>query len=161
MAGAMPGKDGLGTRPWLDGTSNPLVMTRRKISDAERLSVKVGLRISRPFYNKMTGWLSKSNCQSIAELARRILYKEPVIFYTKDVTMDGIARELSLLRKEINAIGFNINQVTRYFNGKTLPASKIYEALKILDEFKKISGKCDTAILIIDKVSSKLSSKSK
>jgi hypothetical protein len=132
-------------------------MTRKKVSDSARLSVKVGLRISRPFHDRMMGWLKKSNCQSIAELARRILYKEQIIFYTKDATMDGVAKELSLIRKDINSIGVNINQVTRYFNGKTLPQSKIYEALKILDEFKKISNRCDAIITLIDRVGIKLS----
>lgn len=131
-------------------------MTRRKVNDAKRLTLKIGLRVSKPFHDKLLGWLSKSNCRSVAELARHILYKEQIIFYTKDATMDGVALELAGIKKELRAIGVNINQVTRYFNSKSLPSAKIFEALKILDEFKKISKRCDAVLAMIDKVAEKL-----
>jgi hypothetical protein len=75
-----------------------------------------------------------SNCHSIAELARAVLYKEEIIWYHKDISLDAVVIELTAMRTELQAIGRNINQVTRYFNGTTLPSQKIYEALKILEE---------------------------
>jgi hypothetical protein len=125
-------------------------MTRKKIDEAERLIHKIGLRVSDPFYKKMEGWLAQSNCQTIAELARLILYKEEIIWYHKDSSSDTITVELTAIRKELKAIGTNINQVTRYFNGTTIPNQKIFEALKILDEYKKVSEKANMLITLLD-----------
>lgn len=124
-------------------------MTRRKVDEAEQLIRKIGLRVSDPFYKKMEGWLSQSNCQTIAELTRLILYKEEIMWYHKDVSMDSVTVELTAIRKELNAIGTNINQVTRYFNGATIPSQKIFEALKILDEYKKVKDKVERLLMMI------------
>lgn len=134
-------------------------MTRRKVDETDLLIHKIGLRVSDPFYKKMEGWLSQSNCQSMAELARLILYKEEIIWYRKDTTTESVAVELTGIRKELKAIGTNINQVTRYFNGTTIPSQKIFEALKILDEYKKVSDKVDRTIMNIDELSDKWLSK--
>jgi hypothetical protein len=128
-------------------------MTRRKINENELLVHKIGLRVSDPFYRKMEGWLSQSNCRTMAELARLILYKEQVIWYHKDVSGESLAVELTAIRKELNAIGANINQVTRYFNGTAIPSQKIFEALKILDEYKKVNDKVARLMTMISELS--------
>jgi hypothetical protein len=132
-------------------------MSRKKVSDSQRLTRKIGLRVSGPFYDEMKTLLSKSNCQSVAELARHVLYKKRIITYTKDATVDATAAELAAIKKELRAIGVNINQVTRYFNSKAIPSAKILEALKILDEYKKVSKRCDQVLASIDKVAATLS----
>lgn len=124
-------------------------MTRKKADEAERLIHKIGLRVSDPFYKKMEGWLAQSNCQTIAELARQIIYKEEIIWYHKDASMDSATVELTAIRKELNAMGTNINQVTRYFNGTTIPSQKIFEALKILEEYKKVNDKVERLLAVI------------
>ena len=124
-------------------------MTRKKAEETERLIHKIGLRVSDPFYRKMEGWLEQSNCQTIAELARQIICKEEIIWYHKDASMDSVTVELTAIRKELNAIGTNINQVTRYFNGTTIPSQKIFEALKILEECKKVNDKVERLLSVI------------
>lgn len=114
-------------------------MTRRKVDIAEQLSRKIGLRVSDSFHKKMEGWLAHSNCRTVAELARAILYKEEIIWYHKDTSKEAVVIELTAIRKELRAIGTNINQVTKYFHGTSLPSQKIYEALKILQEYNKIT----------------------
>ncbi len=131
-------------------------MTRRKVKDEVRLGRRITFRLSIPFYGKMKGWLANSNCRSMGEMVRHIICKERIIFYTKDATMDGVAAELAGIKKELRSIGVNVNQVTRYFNSKALPSAKIFEALKILDEYKKVAVKCDAVLACIDRISSKL-----
>lgn len=109
----------------------------------------IGVRISTPFFNKLEGLRKNSNCPTIAEFARKILQREEIIWYHKDASMDGVTAELAAIRKELKAIGTNINQVTRYFNSTAIPSQKIFEALKILDEYKKIGGKCDALLTVI------------
>lgn len=108
-------------------------MTRRKVEEQEKLTEKIGLRVSMEFYKKMEAWQIQSNCRSVSELARRILYKEEIIWYHKDSRFDETARELALIRKELNAIGNNINQAVRTMNTTPLPESIVTEAKKLTD----------------------------
>ncbi len=130
-------------------------MTRKKVHPETKLTRKVGLRVSEPFYRKMEGWLQHSNCQTVAELARSILYKERIIWYQKDASLDATAAELAGIRKELRAIGTNINQVTRYFNSTAVPAKKIFQALKLLEDYRKVGHKVDDLLIVIADLSRK------
>jgi len=127
-------------------------MTRKKVEADEKLIHKITIRVSDPFLKKMEGWLAQSNCQSMAELARHIICKEEIIWYHKDTSKDAVTVELTAIRKELNAIGTNINQVTRHFNSSNNPNQKIFESLKILDEYKKVSGKVDNLLTLLDSI---------
>jgi hypothetical protein len=134
-------------------------MTQRKYNKTEPLNRLIGVRVSEKFYNKLEDLRRNSNSQSIGEFARMILQREKIIWYHKDESMDATAVELAGIRQELKAIGTNINQVTRYFNSKTIPAQKIFDALKILDEYKKIENKVDRLLNAISNISNKWSQK--
>jgi len=134
-------------------------MTQRKYKKTEPLNRLIGVRVSEKFYNKLEDLRRNSNSQSIGEFARMILQREKIIWYHKDESMDATAVELAGIRQELKAIGTNINQVTRYFNSKTIPAQKIFDALKILDEYKKIENKVDRLLNAISDISNKWSQK--
>ncbi len=127
-------------------------MTRRKIDPSEKLDHKITIRVSTPFLNKMNEWLQVSNANSLAELARMIVYKEEIIWYHKNEASDTLAVEMTAIRQELHRIGHNINQVTRYFNGTTIPAQKIFEALKILDEYQKVKIVVDQLTILINQI---------
>lgn len=134
-------------------------MTQRKYNKTEPLNRLIGVRVSEKFYNKLEDLRRNSNSQSIGEFARMILQREKIIWYHKDESMDATAVELAGIRQELKAIGTNINQVTRYFNSKTIPAQKIFDALKILDEYKRIENKVDRLLNAISDLSHKWSQK--
>ena len=134
-------------------------MTQRKYNKTEPLNRLIGVRVSEKFYNKLEDLRRNSNSQSIGEFARMILQREKIIWYHKDESMDATAVELAGIRQELKAIGTNINQVTRYFNSKTIPAQKIFDALKILDEYKTIENKVDRLLNAISDLSHKWSQK--
>ncbi|AYB32011.1 plasmid mobilization relaxosome protein MobC [Chryseolinea soli] len=127
-------------------------MTRKKVEADEKLIHKITIRVSDPFLKKMEGWLSKSNSNSLGELARLILYKEEIIWYHKDESKETLSVEMTAIRKELNAIGTNINQVTRYFNSTTIPAQKIFEALKVLDEYNKVKSVVEKLTVLINQL---------
>jgi len=127
-------------------------MGQRKYNKSEPLTHLIGVRVSAEFYGKLEAQRKETNCQTLGEFARHILQKEEIIFYHKDATLDSVAAELAGIKKELNAIGSNINQVTRYFNSRSLPNQKIFEALRILDEYKKISGKVENLLTIISNI---------
>jgi hypothetical protein len=129
-----------------------MTMTRKKVDKADQLSHMLCVRVSQPYYEKMEKWLSQSNCGSAAELARRILYKEEIIWYHKDASLDATAKELAGIRNELKAIGTNINQITRYFNSTHLPNQKIFYALKVQEEYNKVGSKVDHLLIMISNV---------
>lgn len=127
-------------------------MGTRKYNKTEPLNFVITLRLPEQFYNKLEGQQKQSNCRTLGEFARNILLEKEVIWYHKDASMDGVNAELAGIRKELKAIGININQVTRYFNSHDLPNQKIFEALKILEEYKKIGAKVSEVDTIISNI---------
>lgn len=127
-------------------------MATSKYNKAEPLTKIIGVRVSEQFYNKLENLRKNSNCQTLAEFTRHILQQEKIIWYHKNESADALAVELAAIRKEIKAIGSNINQITRYFNSATIPNQKIFHALKILDDYKKTSTKVDQVLTVLDKI---------
>lgn len=130
-------------------------MTRRKVDKGAKLSHRLTVRMSESFFKRMEEWLANSNCQSISELARKILYREEVIWYHKDAKLESTAIELAGIRKEINAIGRNINQITHAFHTTDLPRERMFHALKVLDEYKKVGQKTDKLLAITSEINKK------
>jgi hypothetical protein len=64
----------------------------------------------------------------MAELTRRILSKEKITCYHRDTSLDEPLEELIMIRKELNAIGVNINQITHHFHSIDVPAQKVFQA---------------------------------
>ena len=110
----------------------------RRRSSKEGLTRIFSVRVSDRYYKRLEEIRKNSNCQYIGEVARRILYREEIVWYHKDASMDSTVAELTLIRKELNAIGININQITRHFHSSDIPNQKIFHALKIVDEYKKV-----------------------
>jgi hypothetical protein len=127
-------------------------MSQRKYNTEEPLNHLIGVRVSEAFYNKLEGLRKNSNRHTLGEFARMILQKEEIIWYHKDASSDTVTVELTAIRKELKAIGTNVNQVTRYFNGTTIPNQKIFDALKILDEYKKVTSQVDKLLTLLDNI---------
>jgi len=123
-----------------------------RANKGDRLTRVIGVRVSERFYNRLEGLRENTNCQTPGEFARMILQREEIIWYHKDASQEVVAVELTAIRRELNSIGININQITRYFNSSALPSQKIYEALNLLDEYKKIQAKIDSLYDAIDKL---------
>jgi hypothetical protein len=124
-------------------------MARRKADIANRFVRRISVNLSEQSFEKVKGWLANSNCRSVSELFRAILCKEKIIWYNKDASSDAVAIELTAIRKELRAIETNVYQVSRRFELVQLPSQKVYEALKILDEYRKVSDKIDKMELVL------------
>lgn len=127
-------------------------MSERKYNKEEPLNALISIRVPAALYDKLEAQRQQSNCQSLGQFARKILSEKPIIWIHRDATMDGVAAELAAIKKELNSIGTNINQVTRYFNSTSLPSQKIFEALRILDEYQKITTSCEKVVNIISNI---------
>jgi hypothetical protein len=127
----------------------------RKLKQRERLAKIFSVRVSERFYNRLEEIRKNSNCQYIGEVARRILYREEIIWYHKDASMDSTIAELALIRKELNSIGININQVTRHFHSADTTNQKVFQALKIVEEYKKVGQKMERVMDVTSEITKK------
>ncbi len=127
----------------------------RRRSSKEGLTRIFSVRVSDRYYKRLEEIKKNSNCQYIGEVARRILYREEIVWYHKDASMDSTVAELTLIRKELNAIGININQITRHFHSADIPNQKIFHALKIVDEYKKVDQKLEKVMSVTSEITKK------
>ena len=127
----------------------------RRRNTRERLTHLVGVRMSERFHNRLEEILKNSNCQSVSEVARRILYREEIIWYHQDASMDSTIVELALIRKELKPIGVNINQITRHFNSADSANQKIIQALKVVEEFKLMTHKLERVMDVTSEITKK------
>ena len=66
--------------------------------------------------------------------------------------MNPMMEELALIRKEIKAIGININQLTRKFNGTTEEKQRGYYVLQAADLYQKVGEKVERLLQLISKL---------
>jgi hypothetical protein len=82
-----------------------------------------------------------------------------VILYTKDITMTEPTNELIKIRKELNAIGVNINQVTHSFHTADSTDQKLIHALKIIEQCRTVGEKIEMLWRLIIDISKQWSAK--
>lgn len=58
----------------------------------------------------------KTRFRKLSEYIRAVLLEKPITVYHRDQSMDEMLEELALLRRELNAIGHNLNQAVRQIN---------------------------------------------
>ncbi len=130
-------------------------MTRKKADKGAKLTRLIGLRVSDSFYRRLEEWLEKSNCQSVTEMTRSILYREEILWKHTDASLESTAIELAGIRKELNAIGNNINQITHHFHTTDSAREKFYDSQRVDKEYKKVSDKVDKLLAIASELSKK------
>ncbi len=91
----------------------------------------------------------------MSELVRNILHNKPIKVYSVDESFPKLMEEISGIRKELNAIGININQVTRSFNNSPDREQKLFHAFEIDKHYQAVGKKVDTLLMIISKLSDK------
>lgn len=123
--------------------------------EAEKLTKLIGVRVSESFYNQLEEKRKKTNCQTLSEMARAILYKEKIMFYYTDASLNATAVELSGIRKELNQIGTNINQITKSFHNSDSGSQKMFHTLKVSEEYKRVESKVDKLLIIVSEIAKK------
>jgi pantothenate kinase-related protein Tda10 len=69
--------------------------------------------------------------------------------------MTGVMEELALIRREIRAIGININQQTHYFHTTANPNEKWFYVNRTMAHYKSIEDKIDGLLVIVNQLSIK------
>lgn len=128
-------------------------MTRKRAEKREELLTHpIILRVTETVFKKLEKLQQESNCQSVGEVARKILSREKILCFYKDVSLNAPMEELASIRKELKAIGININQQTHRFHISDSEAQRAFYVLKTADLYKKVGEKVDTALVLISKL---------
>ncbi|MEJ5996272.1 mobilization protein [Pedobacter sp. Du54] len=127
-------------------------MPRPKTPDDELLKHNLIIRVNDALYQKLDKLCKASDSQSIAEIARKILSKERINCLHKDISMNAPMEEMALIRKELKAIGININQQTRYFNACKSQTERAFHASKTVVLYNVVGEKVDRLLTIISKL---------
>lgn len=123
--------------------------------DKEILSHNLIIRVTETTFKRLEKMRNESNYASIAEIARRILSNQKIKLYYQDISMNGPMEEMALIRKELKAIGININQITRSFNQDKAETHRAYYVLKVADLYKNADEKVDRLLVIISGLAEK------
>jgi hypothetical protein len=67
-------------------------------------------------YEQLEKRYKKTRFRKLSEYARSILLEKPVTIVYRDKSMDEVLEEMVLLRRELSAIGSNLNQAMRNIN---------------------------------------------
>src|ERR1700712_69923 len=84
----------------------------KKITRSEWLHI----RLTPDELQKISGNHQRTTSRELSAFARKRLLEEPLTYYTRNASMDKGLQELVQLRKELNAIGNNLNQQTKKLN---------------------------------------------
>ncbi|MBZ4188969.1 hypothetical protein [Niabella beijingensis] len=97
---------------------------RRKVNDKDALKYDIKLRVNQWHYDRLCRLLSESHYKNMSELLRDIVCERQVVIYTRDESIGVVMEELTRIRRELNAIGQNINQAVKQIN-TTVDKNKI------------------------------------
>ncbi|GAA4430672.1 hypothetical protein GCM10023091_00230 [Ravibacter arvi] len=71
------------------------------------------IRLSADEKQQLEKAVQQTTCRNISDYARKVLQKKPVVVRVRDESKEELLNELTALRKELNAIGNNFNQLIR------------------------------------------------
>ena len=71
------------------------------------------IRLTTKEHEKLHNKFSKSTCRKLSDYARKILLDKPITIKQRNQSLDDFMAEMIVLRKELNAIGSNYNQLVK------------------------------------------------
>lgn len=91
-------------------------MKKERKKPEQKRTFWINIRLTETEYNALKDKLRTTTCQKMSEYVRLVLYQKPVIVKTRDQSLDELMRELIRLRRDLNSIGNNFNQVVKKIN---------------------------------------------
>lgn len=128
-------------------------MTRKRAKKKEeRLTHPIIFRVTETVFKKLEKLQQESSCQSVGEVARKIVSGEKILCFYKDISLNAPMEELTSIRKELKAIGININQQTKHFHTADNEAQRAFYFMRTTDLYKKVNNNIETLLALISKL---------
>ena len=115
---------------------------KRTIRFTEKEDAKLGKLLQKSTY-----------CQTLSELIRDMLFKKEITVNTYDASLQEVKLQLARIRNELQAIGVNINQITRYFHTAVDSETRLVYAEKVLPHYRKVEGKIEELFTTLSQLS--------
>ena len=127
---------------------------KEKREKGKHLPCRIHTRLTQEKFDELTDLLKRSrSLHSKSELVRYILENRKIVTVNYDASLDKVMEELSTIRKELQAIGININQVTRQFHMQDSSEGRLIKALEITQLFQQTDLKITEIFSLIAKIS--------
>ncbi|MEJ7558147.1 MAG: mobilization protein [Pedobacter sp.] len=131
-------------------------MPRKKaVNQQELYTCSIRTRVTQTTFERLEKIRKESDCASIGEIARKVLSNEKINCFYRDVSLNAPMEEMALIRKELKAIGININQQTRHFHTSEKEAQKAFYILKTTELYTKVGTKVEELLIIISQLADK------
>lgn len=120
----------------------------------KRLTHRVHVRLTEEKYRELSELLARSRgARSLSQLTRNVLEGRPIIVKTYDASLDRVMEELAAARREIAAIGRNINKITARMQREQLPGAVLADLLRLVD----LQQQADLKVTLLMEITAKLS----
>lgn len=73
----------------------------------------IHIRLSPAEYKIIKKHREKSTCRSLSHYLRNVLLDRPLVTTYRNLSQDDMIKQIAVLNEELNAIGNNLNQVTK------------------------------------------------
>ncbi len=94
----------------------------------DNLTKRVTIRFSPAEYDRIYKSYKRTTKRRLSEYFRFIMLDKPITVYTRNQSIDNFQAELLLVKKELKAIGNNLNQVVKKLNSmNTFPEVRIWQ----------------------------------
>jgi len=131
-------------------------MPRKKSSNPQELLTHfVRTRVTFAVYSRLEKIRKSGDCHTVGEVARKILSKEKITVFYKDMSLNAAMEELALIRKELRSIGININQVTKAFHSDKRASYQIIHVKKLAELYKTVEAKTAAVLFMINQLAEK------
>src|SRR3989337_1124079 len=121
----------------------------------EHLEKVITVRVSKRFFDGLEEKRKKTNCQNVSEMVRAILYKERIMFYYTDASLNATAIELAGIRKELNQITGNVSDITQSFHSADSESQRMFQALRVAEEYKRVESKVEKLQIMVSEIGKK------
>jgi hypothetical protein len=122
-------------------------MGRKKIADRTTvLTHRIRTRVDDKTFNRLSEMVKSSNSKTVGQVARKILSQNRIKVYRKDISLEEPVQRLIQIRTELRSIEVNVNQVTRYFHALEARERRMFDALKVEENYRKVDDKVTTLI---------------
>lgn len=134
---------------------NTIIRMRKKVKDKDALKHLIWTRLNDDNYSRFQKLFSQSRYQTMSEFFREIVCERQIIIYTRDESLDITMDKLTRIGDELNAIGININQVSRKINS-TIDKSKILSlGIELSEHLRHVDQTIKEVLPIISQLAKK------
>ncbi|MDF2191357.1 hypothetical protein [Paraflavitalea sp. CAU 1676] len=130
-------------------------MKKGQTKGEKGLNHRVHTRLSSKELITLKSIIRQTKDETISSAVRKIIIGKPIKVFVHDETTDILIESLAAIRSEINAIGVNINQLTKSYNTYPEQVRKDYFAKLAFHHYSRLEPSITQLLAIMSKLNAK------